>query len=204
MEFYLLAPGIVGGDKDKARDTAARIAGVDRVQGYLAKARLAEASGDWPRQEAMLRQAVEAGPAQYRPRVALAQFLLLRGQREAAREHAAIAMNIDSTRVDSYSVLAAVYASGGQNNELEELLTAAARKIPDDLSPYYRAAETLLSEGRDLDRAQQYFRRYLSAEPEGNAPPHAEASGKLTQVLAKRKEVSGTSAAPVPSSGPAR
>jgi len=204
LEFYLLAPGIVGGDKEKARATAARIARVDNVEGYLAQARLAEASGDRSRQEAMLRKAADARPSQYWPRVALARFLLARGQLEAAREQAAIAMNIDSTRVDSYTVLAAVYAWRGQKNELEALLTAADRQVPDDLSPCYRAAEVLLLSGRDLDGAQRYFRRYLGAEPEGNAPTWPDARGKLDLVLAKRKEISGMSAAPAPGSGPAR
>jgi len=204
LEFYLLAPGIIGGDHEKARATAERIARVDTVEGYLAQARLAEASGDCPRQEAMLRQAIEAGPSPYRPRIALAQFLLARGQIEAAREQAAIAMNIDSTRVDSYTVLAAVYASRGQRNELEPLLTAAERQVPDDLSPCYRAAEVLLSTGRDLDEAQRYLRRYLGAEPEGNAPTWPDARGKLELVLAKRKEISGMSAARAPGSAPAR
>jgi len=204
LEFYLLAPGIVGGDKEKARATAARIARVDAVEGYLGQARVAEANGDWPRQEAMLRKAVEAGRSQYRARIALAQFLLARGQMDAAREQAAIAMNIDSTRVDSYTVLAELYAWRGQKNELEALLTAADRQVPDDLSPYFRAAEVLLSEGRELDRAQRYFRRYLAAEPEGNAPTWPDARGKLELVLAKRREFSGTSAVPAPGSGPAR
>jgi len=204
LEFYLLAPGIVGGDKEKARAAAARIACVDNVEGYLAQARLAEASGDWPRQEAMLRHAVEAGPSQYWARVALAQFLLARSQMDAAREQAAIAMNIDNTRVDSYTVLAELYAYRGQKNELEALLTAADRQVPDDLSPCYRAAEVLSSAGRDLDGAQRYFGRYLGAEPEGNAPTWPDARGKLELVLAKRKEISGTSAVPALGSGPAR
>jgi hypothetical protein len=87
---------------------------------------------------------------------------------------------------------------------LEALLTAADRQVPDDLSPYYRAADVLSSAGRDLERAQQYFRRYLDAEPEGNAPTLPDARGKLAQVLAKRKEISATSALPAPGSGPAR
>jgi tetratricopeptide (TPR) repeat protein len=134
----------------------------------------------------------------------LAQFLLARGQMAAAREQAAFAMNIDSTRVDSYTVLAAVYAFRGQQNELAALLTAADRQVPDDLSPYFRAAEVLLSSGRDLDGARRYFRRYLDAEPEGNAPTWPDARGKLDLVLAKRKEISGTSALPAPGSAPAR
>jgi tetratricopeptide (TPR) repeat protein len=193
LEFYLLAPGIAGGDKDKARVTAARIAHVDPVEGYLAQARLAETAGDRSRQEIALRKAVETGTANYRARVELAQFLLARADWDGARQQAEIAMNIDGTRVNTYSILAAVYAQRGMIAELDSVFATAEKRVPDDLSPYYRAAEVLLSKGQDLERAQRYFGRYLSAEPEGNTPTLAEARGKL-DVLAKTRSVSGTRA----------
>jgi len=198
MEFYLLAPGVAGGDKDRARAVAARIARVDEVEGELAQSRLADAAGDRSRQEAALRQAVEAAPANYRARIALARFLLSRADWEGARQQAVSAMNIDSTRVDTYSILATVYARRGMTNELEALLALAEKRSPDDLSPYFRAAEALSAIGHDLDRAQQYFRRYLAVEPEGNGPTAAEARGKLAEVLAKAKPVSAAHGRPGP------
>ena len=167
MEFYLLAPGIAGGDKDKGRAVAARIARVDAVEGHLAQARLAEVAGDRSRQENALRNAVEAGPSNYRARIALAQFLLSRADWDGARQQAEIAMDIDSTRVDTYSVLATAYASQSMTNELEAVLTMAEKRVPDDLSPYFRAGEVLSATGHDLDRAQRYLHRYLAVEPEG-------------------------------------
>jgi lipopolysaccharide biosynthesis regulator YciM len=169
MEFYLLAPGIAGGDKDKARATAERIAHLDVIHGYLAQARLAEAAGDRLRQESALRKAVEAGPSYYRARVALADFLLAHGYWEGARKEASVAESIDGTRVDAYNVLASVYAHRGELGELDALLAVAEKEVPDDLTPYYRAAEVLESTGQDLNRSQRYFRRYLSLEAEGNA-----------------------------------
>jgi len=194
MEFYLLAPGIAGGDKDKARVTAARITRIDPAEGYLAQARLAEAAGDRSRQDMALWEAGEAGPSNYRARAELAQFLLSRADWDGARQQAEIAMNIDGTRVNSYAVLAAVYARFGMIAELDSVLATAEKRVPDDLSPYYRAVEALLSTEQDLDRAQRYFRRYLSAEPEGNAPTLWEAREKLDNALAKAKSVSGTRA----------
>jgi tetratricopeptide (TPR) repeat protein len=202
MEFYLLAPAIIGGDKEKARATANRIAQVDPVQGYLAQARLAEADGDRSRQEAMLRRAVEAGPPQYgahyRALIALASFLLSRGKWDDARQYADSAMKMDGNRVDAYSILAAVYAHRGQTADLESILAVAEKHVPDDLSPYYQAGEVLFTRGQDLPRAELYFRRYLSVEPEGNAPTSAEARGKLQQAQEKAKGVSGTRAVPGP------
>jgi tetratricopeptide (TPR) repeat protein len=190
MEYYLLAPGVVGGDKDKARDTAQRIAAVDRARGFAAQARLAEANGDTGKVESMLRRAVEAGPESYRARVALAAFLLshtnLPGDRlEAARQQAAEAIRIDGTRVDAFAILAAVYAERNQTGELEAVLAAAEKQVPDDRLPYYRSADALLAAGHDLARAERYFRQYLAAETEGNEPTLSTAFWKLGQVLEK-------------------
>lgn len=199
MEFYLLAPGIAGGDKDKARATAARIARVEPVQGYLAQARLAEAASDPSREEMMLRKAVEAGPSHYRARVALAGLLVARCNWESARQEAEIAVRIDGSRVGAYGLLAAIHAHRDESAELEAVLAAAEKCVPDDLSPYYRAAEVLLAAGHDLERAQRYLRRYLAAEPEGNAPTLADARGKLGQVLEKAKALSASHATLGPS-----
>jgi tetratricopeptide (TPR) repeat protein len=159
MEFYLLAPGIAGGDRERARDTAARIARVDAVQGYLAQARLAEAAGEPTREEAMRRQAVVTGPSHYRARVALAAFLLSHGNWEAARQEASAAVKLDGLRVDAYAVLVGAHAHLDRMDELESVLAAAEKHVPDDLSPYFRAGEVLLDPGQDLERAQRYFRR---------------------------------------------
>jgi len=170
----------------------ARIAGVDAVQGYLAQARLPAAAGDPAREEAMLRKSVEAGPSHYRARVALAAFLLAHGNWEAAGQNAEIAVRIDGSRVDAYALLAAVHAHRGQTGDLEATLATAEKRVPDDLSPYYRAAEVLLAAGQDLERAERYLRRYLAAEPEGNTPTLSDASGKLRQILEKAKAISAT------------
>ena len=198
MEFYLLAPGIAGGGRDKARAVAARISRLDEVEGSLAQARLAEAAGDHPRQESALRKAVQAGPSNYRARIALAEFLLARGDWEGARQQAEAARNITDNRVDTYSILATVYASRGMTNDLETLLAISEERVPDDLSPYFRAAEVLSSAGRDLGLAQRYFRRYLAGEPEGNAPTLAETRRKLAEVLAKSQPVSAIRGTPAP------
>jgi tetratricopeptide (TPR) repeat protein len=132
MEFYLLAPGIAGGDKVKAREIAVRIAGVDVVQGYLAKARLAEAAGDPSRQESMLRKAVETAPSHYRARIALATFLLAHGNWENGRKEAEVAIRIDSSRVDGHALLASALAHLDLIADLEAAVSVAEHRVPDE------------------------------------------------------------------------
>ena len=65
------------------------------------------------------------------------------------------------------------------------MLAQAEKAVPDDLTPYYEAGTVLLDEHSDLTRAERYFRKYLSQEPEGNEPRLAEARGQLGLVLEK-------------------
>jgi tetratricopeptide (TPR) repeat protein len=64
-------------------------------------------------------------------------------------------------------------------------LSQAEKNVPDNLSPYMRAGSVLLFQSKDLLRAERYFRKYLSQEPEGNASRPAQAHWRLASVLEK-------------------
>jgi hypothetical protein len=187
MEFYLLAPGIAGGDKSKARETAARIAAIDPSQGYAAQARLAEAGGDRGHVESFLQRAVEANPGDYKLHIALAESYLSAEHRDLAKagEQASQAVRIDPGRAAAYAILAQCDAAAERWGDLDSTLATAHKESPDDLLPDYRASEVLLETKRAPDRAASYLRSYLSQEPEGNEPTRSEAQSKLDAVLAK-------------------
>jgi len=180
VEFYLLAPGIAGGDLRRAGEVAARLGEVDPVEGLLARARIAAVRKDALAEQDLLRQAAEARPASYRAAVALAQFHLGRGDLRAAEAPAAAAVQLDPHRAEGYGILATVYAGGGQWDKLDAILAAAAQEVPDDLVPYYRAAERLAAD--DPARAERYIRIYLGQEPEGNEPTIQDANRILSRV----------------------
>ena len=183
MEYYLLAPGIVGGDRKLAQAVAARIAGIDRAQGFLAEARLAAFDRDLARQEAMLRKAVETGPTKYKALIALAQFYTKdRVNWKAAAAAANEAVKLDPTRADAYSFLATTYASEERWSELEALLAEADRNVPDDRTAHFRAAEASIAIGKNFRAAKANLLHYLEQEPEGNEPTVAEARRRLKEV----------------------
>jgi tetratricopeptide (TPR) repeat protein len=188
MEFYLLAPAIVGGDPRQATETAARLRAIDPVAGLLAQARLAAFRKQPAEAEACLRRAAEAQPPSYRARVALAEFHLsgVPPGFDDARKPAEEAVALDPSRVDAYAILAEVDAARERWAELDAVLSSAAKEVPDDLVPFYRAAVRLLACGSDLPRAERYLRTYLAQPPEGNAPPEADARAQLRLVLAKQ------------------
>jgi tetratricopeptide (TPR) repeat protein len=183
LEFYLLAPGIAGGDSRKAVEVAGQIAAIDAVEGLLARARIAGFQKQVSAREDLLRQAAEAQPPRYKARMALAQFYLEDGNTNlsAAAAQAKIARDVDPDRVAAYAVLATYYADRGEWNELESVLETAHRAVPDDDVSYYRAAERLLAS--DPVRAERYLRVYLAQEPEGNQPAAADAHWKLGLAL---------------------
>jgi tetratricopeptide (TPR) repeat protein len=129
----------------------------------------------------MLFKAVEAAPANYRVRIALASFYASPSQSnlERAEQHARQAAQIDPGRADAYAILARTYVARGRWSDLDSVLATAEREVPDDFVPAYRAGETLLASGSEIDRAVRCFRKYLSGEPEGNAPTLADAQRKL-------------------------
>ena len=192
MEFYLLAPGIVGGDQKKASETAGRLRGIDAAEGLLAQARMASFQKRTADAEKFLHQAAEVQPASYKARIALAQFY---GASEppnwdGAASAANGALALDHTRVDAYSILAEAHAARAEWAELDALLDTASRDVPDDLTPYYRAAQRLLLLGRETPRAQRYLRLYLSQPVEGNEPSAADARAKLDGRTATRAAAS--------------
>ena len=187
IEYYLQAPRLMGGSKDRARAMAAAIGQVNPGQGYVAQARLAQEEKDSAQQENFLKKAVAASPGDYDVQIALANFYNSDSKKEfdLARRPAREALRIDAERTEAYSALAATYARSQRRADLDAILEQAERKVPDDLSPYYQAGRALLAEGQDLPRAERYFRKYLTQEPEGSAPTLAHAHWRLGLVLEK-------------------
>jgi len=196
--FYWHAPGIVGGDKQKARETADRLFRIAPDRGAIARADIASDEGDAPRRAAAIegiwREAVAARPESYDAHAALAAAYLDRATVEgasganhlaAAEAEAKRALAMDSSRVDGYRVLASVYVLGARWNELDGLLKQARASVPDDRAPEFSAAVTILTSGapQQLSRAEQMLREYLSQAVEGREPTSATAHWRLGLVL---------------------
>jgi len=79
-EFYLEAPGIVGGGRDKAVEQAAKLATLDPVKAGWIKARIAEKNKDFAAAENSYRAAVEASHGRADAWVNLARFYRDRGR----------------------------------------------------------------------------------------------------------------------------
>jgi tetratricopeptide (TPR) repeat protein len=191
LEYDLQAPRLMGGGKDKAAQMAGEIAKIDPAQGDLAQARIAQDAKDAAAEESWYLKALAVSPADYDMLTQAAAFYERPPQPrlDRARKHAEQAIKVRPERAEAYSLLASAYASEGRWNELETTLAQAQKNVPDDFSPYYRAALTILNNSgstpADLARAEDYFRRYLTSDPEGGEPTLAHAHWRLGLVLEK-------------------
>jgi tetratricopeptide (TPR) repeat protein len=190
LEYDLQAPRMMGGGKDKAAAMAEEIAKIDPAQGDLAQARIAQDAKNAAEEESWYLKALAAKAGDYDVLTSLADFYERPPQPrlDQAAKYAGQAIRVDGGRVEGYALLASAYAGEGRSGELDTVLAQGVRSVPDDLDPYYRAGLAILDASgstASLARAEGYFRKYLSAEPEGGEPTLAHAHWRLGLVLEK-------------------
>jgi tetratricopeptide (TPR) repeat protein len=200
MLFYYQAPGLFGGDKERARAIPAAMAAVDPVRGILAEARLAQMESRLDKLESIYLRAVAAGPAHYDARVALANFYLSakpNQQLALAEKHALEAVRLHPDRAWPYAIAASSAALAGRAAEAVQYAERAAGAVPDNLGPQLAAAGILISQGRNLASAEAWCRQYLARPAQPDAPPHAIAHWRLAQALAAqgKRDAAGKSIA---------
>jgi tetratricopeptide (TPR) repeat protein len=94
FEYYLEAPGFLGGGLDKAEASAAQISRISPAEGYWAEARIAEKRKEYGHAEEHLRRAIEVAPLQVSRILDLARFLAGRGRFQEADQSLARAEKV--------------------------------------------------------------------------------------------------------------
>jgi tetratricopeptide (TPR) repeat protein len=183
IDFYMLAPGIVGGDKAKAHAIAGQLMKIDPAEGYRAQVTLARYDKQDGRIEELLRKAVEARPDSYDVRMALGDWCANQKKFEEAERHAREAVRLHPDRAAPHGLLAAVLVQQDKWTDLDAALVQSEKADPDNLQPYFRAANNCLARKVELPRAERYLRKYLTQEPEPRAPSLAGAHWRLGLVL---------------------
>lgn len=187
ITFHLNAPGIVGGSKAEVRRLVEEIRRIAPAEGYLAEIRLALEDKQTQQVEPLLLKALQADSRNYSVHLQLAAHYASEAVKkyDLAEKHAREAMRLEPQRSAGYSLLAQSYAVLDRVADMEAVLQQWRQAVPDDLNPHYQAGRVLLGAGRDLERAEAFFRQYLKHEPEPGSPSHAAAHWRLGQVLEK-------------------
>ncbi len=188
MQFYWMAPGLVGGDKDKARALAASVSAFDPVRGLLMQADLALKEKDRGRAEGLMKQAATRPDATAAALLSYASFLA-NGEPKRVDEalvQARKAVALEPGRASAHAMVAALLSVQGKFADADAALAAAEKAVPENPLPLYTVARTLITEGKEIPKAEALLRRYLAKEPEGGAPDHAAARWRLGQALEKQ------------------
>jgi tetratricopeptide (TPR) repeat protein len=147
FDYYLGAPGFMGGGMDKARDLAQKVLAADPAEGQHLLAVISEKNKEYDAAEQHLRRAIELGPKQASRLMELARFLAKRGRVKESDDlfDQATRMEPKDHRILFYR--AETYVEGKRNlNEARTLLESYLRGplSPDD--PPRKRAEELLSQ----------------------------------------------------------
>jgi len=132
-------------------------------------------------------KAVQANPRNYGARTALAKYYSQspHAKYDEAMKQAQYALKLDPRQIEAYWILARVFALQQRWSDVEQILATSGKDVPDDLRPFYEAAQALLEINKEFPRAETYTRKYLSQEPEGEEPDYAEAHRLLGLVFEK-------------------
>jgi Flp pilus assembly protein TadD len=146
FEYYLEAPGFLGGGFDKAVAVAGRIQALDPVEGHWAQAKMAEKRKEFGSAEEQLRRAADLAPQQVGRLLDLAHFFAKQGRYQEADQSFQRAEKIAPNSPKVMYAEAEVYVKAGRNLDTARVLLkkylAATDLTPDD--PPRSQAEKLL------------------------------------------------------------
>lgn len=179
LEYYLEAPGFLGGGKDKASNEAQFIAKQDPRRGYLARSTILSKDKKWDLVKKELIQATIQFPNDAAAFKDLADFLLGRQDYRGALQAAKRALALDGALKGGWLVAAAASVLLRTDlDESERILRGLASGPLTDEDPafedvYYWLGECYLAKD-DKTRAQEAFRKALVFKPD-----HGKAKAKM-------------------------
>ncbi|HNX48857.1 MAG TPA: tetratricopeptide repeat protein [Thermoanaerobaculaceae bacterium] len=184
LEFYLRAPGIVGGSVPKAREQALAMTEIDRHQGLLAQARIAEHEKDDPGAERLYRSAIAVKPDQGEAYNQLGYLLLRTKRRDEAVATFRKYVEVSPGEANPHDSLGeALLAQGEVDASLAEY-QKALEIDPAFPSAFLGLAQCFERKDQWAD-AQKALERYIELEPEGRRTD--DARDKLQELKRKQR-----------------
>jgi tetratricopeptide (TPR) repeat protein len=179
LEYYLEAPGFLGGGKEKAEAQTKEIASLDARLGFRARARALENEKKYDLAAQQLALAVQEFPRDASAFVALASFQLDRKNYAEAGANARRALGIDPGNVKSKLLACGASVSMGEGiQECTRILQKiASGPLGDDSDPGFEDVYYWLGRAFEAERktaeARQAYRTALSYDPDHEAAKSA-------------------------------
>jgi tetratricopeptide (TPR) repeat protein len=183
IQFYLLAPGFMGGGVDKAREQAAEIRKRDAIRGHLASVTIAFDQKDTAAAERELKVAIQEAPADPRARLSLALLYQAQEKWAAAFDILEALLKADADNYDAlYQVGRAAALSGQRLDRAEECLKRYLGRAPGPQSAplanaHFRLGQVYEKKG-SKSQARAEYQAALKLDP--NLKEAKEALAKLS------------------------
>jgi tetratricopeptide (TPR) repeat protein len=166
LQFYLAAPGIVGGSVTRARDEAAAIAQLDVRSGRLADARIAEHEEDWRAAEKAYRAALALRDDDAGTHNQLGYMLLRQGRNDDAVAEFNRYVELAPDDANAHDSLGEGLLAAGKAEDAAASYRKALELNPKFAPSAWGLGQCLDRLGRRDEAAAQY-RRYLELAPKG-------------------------------------
>jgi tetratricopeptide (TPR) repeat protein len=133
FDYYLEAPGFLGGGYDKAEEVAKRIAAHNEAEGHFAQAQLADQRKQFDTAEEQLRRAMELAPRQVGRVIDLAKYLAKHGRIQESEAVFERAERLDPNSPAVCFARARIYIE--QKRNLDKARELLEKYLQSDLTP---------------------------------------------------------------------
>jgi tetratricopeptide (TPR) repeat protein len=185
IEFYLQAPGIVGGSVEKAVAESDTIKTYDPYAGYIAEARVRGYQKDKVKQEECYRKAISIDPKNVNAYKALWLLYMDENNGTKADEIFKKAAATVGNKSDLYFQAGLFYVGKNDFAKAREMFETALKKDPLNYAVYYQFGKVDLLTGTDLYQGLSYFEKYIQAPDVKNAPGHEYAYWRMGMMYEK-------------------
>lgn len=179
LEFYIRAPGIVGGGTDKARQQVEAVAAVDPVEGHLVRGSFLADKKKLDQAEMEFRKVLEAKPERVDPYLEVADFYLGRNDARQMEEAVEGTARVDPSdpRLSYYRGVVRILA-GNRLSEAEQLLKSYLATVPQRSDfPSHASAREWLGRLYELqgkpEAAAEQYRAALEIDPHSKSAREA-------------------------------
>ncbi|HEY9166575.1 MAG TPA: tetratricopeptide repeat protein [Candidatus Kryptonia bacterium] len=195
VEYYLQAPGIIGGSVEKAAAQSDTIKSYDTYSGYLAEARVHEYQKEKAQQEECYRKAISIDakkPLAYR---ALWIFYIDENDRTKADDVFTKAVAAVDNKSDVYYQAGLYYTQKNDFTNARQMFDSALKRDPQNYPVYYQLGKVDLLSGTDLDKGVACFEKALNAHDVKNAPAPEYCYWRIGMIYEKLGKVDSARAA---------
>jgi len=184
-EYYLQAPGIIGGSVKKALAESDTIKTYDSYAGYLAEARVHEYQKEKVQQEECYRKAISIDRKKFIAYKALWLFYMSENDGTKADEVFKKAAAVVDNKSDIYFQAGLYYVEKNDFAKARGMFEEALKKDSLNYSVYYQFGKVDLLTGTDLYQGLAYFAKFLKTPEVKNTPGHEYAYWRIGMIYEK-------------------